>query len=166
MKHNLEFIFWAQALDNSSSDYFEKNDKEITEVKNRNELSGKLFAIKQNGETFIKNEGFELTKNKNSILIELDSKEKDEKGRIAPIVCFCEYALLNVDEFCSEFQKTMKNGSGGFADRVKRSFKEENVNAICSELKKKKTKNREINKKLIIGGACLLGLYLIYKFSK
>ena len=160
MSFNL--IFWAQALDNSSNDYLEERNKEIADVKIRNELSGKFFTIKQTGETFYKEDNFELTKNRDSILIKLNSNEKDIQGRVAPVLCLCENAFLNVNGFCSEFKKAMESGSGGFADRVKRSFNEENVKEICSELKRKNLRN---NKTWFVAILCFLGLsWLVYKF--
>lgn len=145
MKLNL--IFWAQALDNSSDDYFEECNKEATDIESCNEISDKFFLAKKNGETFCKKNDFELTRNQDSILIKLNSKEKDIKGRTTSIVCLCEDAFSNVDEFCSEFQKTMKNGSGGFADRVRRSFNEESINEIFSDIKKQKEGHIKISSK-------------------
>lgn len=169
----LNLIFWTQALDNSSNDRLVEfsnetpSAKKIVDIKIRNDLSGKFFAIKQNGETFFEANGFELTKNENSVLIKLKSAETDIQGRAVPVLCLCENAFLDIDEFCRLFETAMKGGLHIFPDRIQPSFEDGILKEICDEIKKKNKKISKAQPIAIITFLCLVGLtWLIYKFSK
>ena len=88
-----KFTFWAQALDNSSLDHIEMRGEELLPVdsKRRERAVSLMSSVMKSGTRVFQNMGVQLTANDQQFVIEVPSAQRDQAGRIAPIVCYGEY---------------------------------------------------------------------------
>ena len=87
------FIFWAQALDNSSSDHIRVGKKDLTPegVDQRQKAVSLVSAVVKTGRCVFEKQSVRLFADGKHFVVEVISAQCDQVGRIAPIVCYGEY---------------------------------------------------------------------------
>jgi hypothetical protein len=138
-----KFTFWAQALDNSSPDHMDKRGEELSpdDSYHRNEVVALVSAVVKRGTRVFESNGVQLTVDKHHFVLEVPSAERDQAGRIAPIVCYGNYDPV-MQSVGNAFGASVAVGLHDFATRIGRSLQPEHVELVdiaFVELKKKST---------------------------
>lgn len=156
-----KFIFWAQALDNSSPDSITvrgealgaddslRRQKAVSDVSHVVKLGNRIFDTR----------GVQLTVDAQHFIIEVPSVQRDKAGRAAPIVCYGQYDR----EIIANLSDYVADSLCEFARENGRSIKPEHIELVhqaFSELKKK-LKKRRIVFGTVIGAAVLTIVALI-----
>ena len=138
-----KFIFWAQALDNSSPDHFDMYGEELApeNTASRQTAVSNVSDVIKTGTRVFESKGVQLTANRQHFVVEVPSAQRDRVGRIAPIVCYGDYGGT-VDDALGE---AVANGLAHFAKQIGRSVLPEHfklVGETFAALKKKSSKRK------------------------
>jgi len=162
---NHDFIFWAQALDNLSTDHMSVNDEELTpdDIKQREDVVSTVSHVVKTGTCEFESGGVKLTVNKTHFVVELLSVESDQAGRRAPIVCYGSYDLLDIDSLANLIASRL----GDFTENIGRHTDSGYVkllNKAFVTLSKKSAKKRCIRIAGVVIAAVILltMIYLIF----
>jgi hypothetical protein len=82
-----ELAFWAQALDNLSADEMEIREEDLS----RDQVASLSTSVARSGTKIYNEVGVQLVANDHLFVLEVPCAQRDQAGRIAPIVCFGEY---------------------------------------------------------------------------
>jgi hypothetical protein len=151
--------FWAQALDNEAADSIEVGGADLSverEEEERRRAVSNVSAVVKTGFALFNEGGVSVTANATNFVIEADSRERDARGRRAPLVCFGSLRAPLDDSVAGALQD--------FAARVDRSLAPETVERVRHGLRllKKKTSKQQRTRTLAILGAALLVFVLVY----
>jgi len=157
-----KFIFWAQALDNSSPDLITVRGEAIgaDDSLRRQKAVSDVSHVVKSGNRIFDTRGVQLTADAQNFIIEVPSVQQDRDGRTAPIVCYGQYdreIIANLSDYVADSLCEFVRESG-------RSIKPEHIELVhqaFSELKKKNQKRR-IAFGTVIGAAALTIAILIY----
>lgn len=89
----VKFSYWAQALDNASSDHILLYGEELSpdDPVRRQEAVKLVSAVVKQGVRLFDSGGLQLTADSQHFVVEIPSAQRDLAGRIAPIICYGEY---------------------------------------------------------------------------
>lgn len=157
-----KFIFWAQALDNSSPDHFDVQSEELAadDSIRRQEAVSSVSRVIKNGTRLYEVSGVLLTADARHFVLEVPSAQRDRAGRIAPIVCYGEYDTGVGDALSASAAVALVD----FAKRIGRTVQPEHfelAQASFAALKKKSTTTKLVQT-LGIGALVLLLLGIVY----
>ena len=113
-------FYWAQALDNTSADYiFLGNIALIPEkISQRQEIVSSISKVTTSGSLIYQDGGVKLTEFKKRVVMEVDTCQRDNLGRLAPLVA-CFDADINID---TSFIDYICSDVLNFAQRINRSI--------------------------------------------
>jgi hypothetical protein len=85
--------YWAQALDNSSSDHIVALGEELSpdDSEGRQHAVSQVSDVIRGGTCIFEEDGVRLTADQRHFVLEIPSEQRDQVGRIAPIVCYGHY---------------------------------------------------------------------------
>lgn len=134
----LGVTFWAQALDNVSPDAIEFSGETLApdDSARRQKVVSSVSLTVRNGREIFDSDGVRLIVDRQHFVMEVNSAERDQAGRIAPIVCFGHYDQGDVGSISSE----VSLGLAAFAKQIGRnieSAQHEAILASFAQLKKK-----------------------------
>ena len=162
------FIFWAQALDNSSPDHIrmEENDLTSEEADQRQKAVSLVSAVVKTGRCVFEKQNVRLFDDGKHFVIEITSAQCDQIDRTAPIVCYGEYDK----NICETLGDGITNHLQQFTEAIGRSIgpdQTKQVNESIEQLKKNisKRKLHVIGKIAIVISLLLLSL-LYHLLSK
>lgn len=115
-----KFIFWAQALDNSSPDHIDMHGEALSphDTVRRQEAISRVSNVVKGGTCIFESNDVHLTADAHHFVVEVPSAQRDERGRTTFIVCCGEYSLANGDTLGA----TVATGLEEFAQRIGRSI--------------------------------------------
>jgi hypothetical protein len=87
-----ESAFWAQALDNLSADNIEVCGWQ-GETLSRQQVVSLITSVVRSGTRIFDELGVQLTADSYRFVLEVPCVQRDQGGRVAPIVCLGEYAF-------------------------------------------------------------------------
>jgi hypothetical protein len=161
-----KFIFWAQALDNTSPDHIHVRGEELppSDAARRQEAVSLVSAVVKFGTRVFNQKGVQLTEDGYHFVVEVPSVERDLAGRTAPIICYGDYDLKVVDVLSSLVSFELDD----FANRIGRNILPEHRTLAHRSFRilKKKSSVRKVGR-LAMGGAgvlaflALVGLLLL-----
>lgn len=140
-----KFVFWAQALDNSSSDHIEIHGESLAsdDAIRRQETVSLVSRVVKVGESIFKSDGVQLTADNHHFVMEVPSVQRDRAGRTAPIVCYGDYRVATDDTLGF----SVAAGIEGFAKRIGRDLQSadfERIHFAFKSLKKKSLTKRSL----------------------
>ncbi len=128
-----KFIFWAQALDNTSPDHFYARGDELSvdDSARRQEAVSLVSSVIKNGKHVYEDGGVLLTADAHHFVIECPSAQRDRAGRIAPIVCYGEYNSAVGDELVTSVPVALEH----FAKRIGRTVQPDHLKLVDTAFK-------------------------------
>src|SRR5688572_7500316 len=158
-------VYWAQALDNASPDHIDLLGEELfpEDTVRRQEAVSLVSSVVKSGWRIFSEGGVQLTVDGHRFVLEVFSRQYDEAGRTAPIVCSGEYGS-RVDE---AFLDSVVVGIDDFAHRVGRTIHPEHfeITRRAFGRLKKKASTRRLVYVVGIGALALALLTLIYALT-
>lgn len=132
-----KLILWAQALDNASPDHFRVRGEELAadDAVRRQEAVSAVSKVIKYGARVYESGGVLLTADAIRFVLEVQSTQRDDAGRAAPIVCSGEYGAALGDQLDEAVSIAVED----FARRIGRTLHPrhfELVQAAFSALKK------------------------------
>ena len=160
MKGN--FIYWAQALDNTSPDHIEAYGQTLStdDTLGRQDAVSTISSVVKVGTRIYDQQGIQLTYDRCRFVIEVPTTERDHAGRIAPIICCGEYDLKNGDKLGALITFNLD----AFAKRIGRNIRSEH-NGLIQEsfiVLKKKSLSKKLVMIVVTGIGILFLLSLAY----
>jgi len=115
-----DFILSAQALDNVSSDPVSFYGEQLgpDDAARRQQAQSSISDVTANGKVVHEQDGVQLKTYRKHFVLEVWSAERDEAGRIAPIVCYGDYGATPEQELGSKAATAVED----FATRIGRSL--------------------------------------------
>jgi hypothetical protein len=163
MTENL--VYWAQALDNASPDQIDLRGEELSseDTIRRQEAVSMVSSVVKSGWRIFSEGGVQLTADGHRFVAEVPSAQRDEAGRIAPIVCCGEYGN-RIDEV---FVESVAVGIDDFAHRIGRTIDPEHfkITRRAFAVLKKKASMRKRVRVFGIGALAFVLLALVYVFT-
>lgn len=131
--------FWAQALDNTSPDHFDMRGEPLApdDSAARQEIVSRVSRVARSGSRVFQRDGVRLLADGRHFVVEVASVQRDEAGRIAPVVCYGSCSrndTLPVDETVVAIVE--------FAAGIGRSVHPEHVELIHAALSAQQKKVR------------------------
>ena len=138
-----QFIFWAQALDNTSPDHVEMRGQVLSpdDAVEREKAASTVADIIRRGSAVYQEGHFKLTVCKNRFVLEVPSVQRDNAGRVAPLVCCGEYRSRDLDIL----EHAVASALDRFAQGIEREIDSSQRNSIgpaFAVLKKKSVSGR------------------------
>ncbi len=141
-------IFWAQALDNTSPDHLKVRGKALlaNDEFGRQQAVSDVTRVIKSGSRVFERQGLRLTADSRNYVLELPSNERDQVGRIAPIVCYGDTESLLKQGSESEVLNELQN----FAEEISRALSDGHLEIAMQafDVLKKKSKTKH---KILIG---------------
>jgi len=157
-----EFIYWAQSLDNTSPDHIYKGNKKLLPKDNiqRQEAVSHVSKIVMSGSRIFDKRGVRLTESAQFFVVEVLSEERDQAGRIAPLICCGPYELTKSDALSASVIKGLDN----FARQIGRNILPEHLELVSEVFKifKKKIFAKKLKYAVVIGATVIILLVLAY----
>ncbi|MDD2273244.1 MAG: hypothetical protein PHP95_14435 [Desulfuromonadaceae bacterium] len=156
------FIYWAQALDNSSPDHIEVHGQTLLpdDTVRRQEAVSLISGVVKAGSRVFDRRGVQLTCDGLRFVMEVPSMERDRSGRTAPIICSGDYDL----KISKELSASVVAGLDDFAKRISRNILSEHFNLAREsfEVLKKKSSTRRLVRVVVTGIMVLVLLSIAY----
>lgn len=152
-------ILWAQPLDNRAPDHVEKKGRLLdprTDAAHREAAVSSVAGVIKHGAVAYSREHIKLTEDRGRFVIELPSAQRDERGRIAPIVGLGELPPTIDDGFGSTVAIELEE----FARRIGRTVEPEHMSDVRAAFAEQKKKRSAAKKKRLAGGALLFLLFM------
>lgn len=153
----VNFIFWAQALDNSSADHIEMRGEKLgaDDSVRRQEAVSLVSRVVKSGIRVFDDCGVRLTVDDQHFVVEVPFVERDSAGRMAPVVCYGDYDRSAGDALGT----SVVTGIGEFATRIGRSLQPEHIELTKESFKALK-KNSSMRRLVLRGaiGAVIMAL--------
>jgi hypothetical protein len=157
-----KFIFWAQALDNSSPDHIESHGEDLApeDTVRRQRAVSLVSMVVKTGALVYESRGVQLTADAHHFVVEVPSVQRDRAGRTASIVCYGDYDGTVGDALGA----AMAAGLDEFAKRIGRSLLPEHFELTRESFAALKTKSstRRLVRMVAIGAAAVAVLVLGY----
>jgi len=156
-----EFIFWAQALDNTSPDHIEMNGEEIPAVDpaRRQKAVSTVGAVSRSSRFSIECRDVRLAANSTHFVVEVPSVELDTAGRIAPLICYGPHHGYEDKQLGVKIVE----GVLGFADRLGRNVSADNISDAHQALANLRAalKRAERMRKIAMGSVAVVGALVL-----
>jgi len=153
-----KFIFWAQALDNASSDYFDVRGDELSsdDSVRRQEAVSLVSSVITSGTRIYEVSGILLTENDRHFVLEVPSVQLDRAGRTAPIICYGDYDATVGDTLGASAAVALDD----FAKRIGRTLQPEHFELVRNsfEFLKKKYSTKKLVRKVWILAIAILAI--------
>lgn len=135
-----KFIFWAQALDNSSPDHIEIEGEELgsDDLLNRQKAVSLVSRVIKSGNCVFSECGVRLTVDNQNFVVEVLSLQQDRAGRGAPIICYGT-VVINSEIITEALNR--------FAKKIGRSLQSEHIALVKKALD---TRNKNSMVKMIV----------------
>lgn len=157
-----KFIFWAQALDNSSPDHIEVHGQGLSpdDGARRQKAVSLVSSVVKAGTRVFDSGAVQLTADRNHFVIEVPSAQRDRAGRTAPIVCYGDYDSM-VGEALGD---SVAVALAEFAERIGRRLQAEHLELARGSFAalKKKSSTRRLARVIGIAAVALAVLALSY----
>jgi len=140
-----QFSFRAQAADGISPAHLQVRDQIVADQEDAERIAAasEISAISQRGRVLWEQNGAKLTRYGDQIMLKVHSNEPDDRGRLAPILCWGRVTGFDLEDFGN----AALAGCDEFAKRIGRTINSDHVallkQAIRAE-KKKHSKRRMI----------------------
>lgn len=152
-------FYLAQALDNKSPDHIHINSTVLPEnATQRQEISSLISKVTMSGTSLYNDGGVKLTELKGNVVIEIDTCQRDNIGRLAPIIVYFSTPKNISDAFINSQCSDILN----FTQKINRTVSDENVKKIRSGLSHLKKKLLRDN--IVLTLALILLIFLIVIF--
>ena len=158
---NPKLSFLAQRLDNQDPDHMEQDQRPLVEedAGERKELDRQISKVSLDGSKVF-SEGYHAAfLLKNEFLLKTPSEQKDEAGRIAPIICYGRVP----SEPPESWPNSVVQALTAFAGRINRTISGKSAevarNAVEAIVKKKRRNN--LRRKALWAGTFAIGLAVI-----
>lgn len=156
------FIFWAQALDNSSPDHIEMHGEELPadDAVRRQEAVSLVSRALKSCDPIFEEQGVKLTVDAHHFVLEVLSVQRDRAGRSAPIICYGAYCHEKGDVLGT----SVAVGLSEFAKRIGRTIQPKHFELSRDSFValKKKISKQMIIRQATIGVGVLALIILVY----
>ena len=156
--------FWAQALDNTSPDHFMQDEHMLDDdSQGRQGIAQSVSRVKSNGSRAYDESGVILVVHRTEFVLEFPCEERDDSGRVSPIVCHGTFG----DRASAELNAFVINEAKRFALEAHRPLSEatqSNMTEALGALKKNQPTLQPKLTCLLMGVLSMAAGLAAYKF--
>lgn len=158
----LKLSFIAQRLDNQEPDHMELEGRRLTEedVDKRQKLDRQISEVSWDGSQVVSKEHHAAFLLDDKFLLKTPPKERDEAGRISPILCYGRVPPKPSESWPDDVVKELI----AFAGRIKRTVPEKSAEVARCAVKAvvKKKRRNSVRRKALWGTAFAVGLAVFW----
>lgn len=154
-----QLSFRAQASDGISPAHLQVRDQMVAEQADAERIAAanEISVISQRGRVLLEQNGAKLTRHGDLLMLKVHSNEPDDRGRLAPILCWGRVTGFDLEDFCN----AALVGCDQFAKRIGRTINPHHV-ALLEEAMRAEKKKRPKKRLIVVLAAIIIVVAIGY----